>query len=176
MIITHQRVRICDDCQNGDLADLKILIAKGIDVNAYCPMYNLLPIFYSGWLCRDHLVETLINAGAIIDKEGSHGTALRGALENAGTYSGNPDIVSRCGKTIVQLMKFGASLDTALKCETSRCQSKKKDVDIGMQLGVIKAAIAEGKKYEKCRAVFYTSSRIFTFLIQKSRMENIWLK
>ena len=149
MIFTHQRVRICDDCQNGDLADLKILIAKGIDVNAYCPMYNLLPIFYSGWLCRDHLVETLINAGAIIDKEGSHGTALRGALENAGTYSGNPDIVSRCGKTIVQLMKFGASLDTALKCETSRCQSKKKDVDIGMQLGVIKAAIAEGKKYEK---------------------------
>jgi len=138
---------ICLASHNGNLEDIKRLIAEGVDVNDRCHGGSYSPILYAGARGKAHIVETLVKAGANVDlKSSTEKTALLFAIVR-GYQHRNDQYLSHYTRTVVELMKFGASLETAKRCNPQ--QGVKNDFESGLQLDALKAAIAEGQKYQK---------------------------
>ena len=98
-----------------------------------------------------HIIETLVNAGAMIDAKTTEGeTALCAAIwdtyKNWNTTSNKYQQLAV--DTIVELMKFGASIETAKACKSTR-SNRQKLFKAGLQHDSIKAAITKGLKFQK---------------------------
>ena len=131
---------------------IKQLIANGDDVNDRCYNGTESPLYYAATRAEPHIIETLVNASAMIDAKTTEGeTALFGAIWHAYKYWNIYNTTSyqqRAVNTIVELMKFGASIETAKACK-SIISSRQKSFQAGLQHDSIKAAITKGLQFQK---------------------------
>jgi len=144
---------ICQACHNDNVPRLKQLIAAGVDVNDRCQGGTYSPMYYAAVRGNADLVAILVNAGAVIDaKTTEDETALFGAIWSAYWYieRGGGGYMQHFLDTIVELMKFGASIETAKSCKSTDLRYKANErFKAGMQLDSIKAAIAKGLTFQK---------------------------